>query len=106
MSHEQFRSYWQDDQFDSLIGEMASSTLANRFVKNLTLTVEANVRIMQDRGSAEPFDGVIEYWWSNAKELMEIFDTPEFKIVADKLLAYQKEFIDVENSSGFFTESN
>ena len=85
---------------------MATSTQAIRSVKNLTLKVEANIKVMEDRGSGEPFDGVIEYWWSNARDLMDLYETNKFKEIADRMLAYQREFIDIEKSSAFFTESN
>ena len=105
ISTEDFRNFWQNDQFDNLVREMANSTNAIRYVKNLTLTVDANVRIMEDRGSGEPFDGVIEYWWSNARDFMDLYETDEFKEVAGRMLAYQRDFIDIEKSSAFFTES-
>ena len=106
ISTEDFRSFWLNDEFENLVREMANSTKAIRYVKNLTLTVDANVRVMEDRGSGEPFDGVIEYWWSNARDLMDIYETPEFKQVAGRMLAYQRDFIDIEKSSAFFTENN
>lgn len=62
---------------------------------------------MQERrgGSAQPFDGVLEYWWDNSSQLNTVLHTPQCDLLMKSMLEYQKKFVDLENSCAFFTEA-
>ncbi len=77
VSAEQFRNYWNDPRFTELIDRMQAMFGVKQAKKSLTLSVQANVRIRDLRGTREPYDGVLEYWWEEASALMDIADTPE-----------------------------
>ncbi len=79
-------------------------TEAVRSEKFLTLQVEANLVLKQDRGMADPFDGMVEYYWDNAASLMEIYTTEEAQAALKEMTEYQKKFVDFAHSAGFFTE--
>jgi hypothetical protein len=106
MSVEQFRQFWNSAEFDNLIRQNVALSGAKRYSKNATLVVEANTLIRERRGSSEPFDGVLEYWWDNAAHLTEMLNSPQYQALIQKMLTYQQQFIDVANSSGFFTEAS
>jgi hypothetical protein len=74
------------------------------FAKSLTLQVSANEQIRQERGSGEPFDGTLEYWWHDANELLEKYDASEAHKIQQEMLKYQQQFIDILNCRAFFTE--
>ncbi len=105
ISIEDFRIYWHSQEFENLLQRVIDITKANHFAKNLTLDVDANVMIQEDRGGGEPFDGIIEYWWDKGSELMNLYNTDEAKQVRQQMIEYQRQFIDLAASSAFFTES-
>ena len=80
-------------------------TGAERCAKNLTLSVEANTLLMQERGMAEPFDGIIEYWWHDAANFENLYTSEERKALMRELRDYQSRFTDLAASTSFFTES-
>jgi len=106
MSSEQFRQYWNDTKFDAIIGRVVEYTGAAGYSKNLTLLVAAN-ELMQERrgGSAQPFDGVLEYWWDDGARLNSVLHTPQCDLLMKSMLEYQREFVDLENSCAFFAEA-
>lgn len=104
VSVEKFRQYWNSARFSELIEQLANLTGAIQVEKNLTLIVEANTKLMQERGSHEPFEGILEIWWDNAKSLTELVETQEIAELMKTMEAYQSQFVDFTVSRRFFTE--
>ncbi len=104
ISVEQFRQYWNSNEFESLIKQVVAISGAARYKKSATLVIEANHLVQERRGTGEPFDGVLEYWWEKAAHLDELLARPEAEALMQKMLANQKQFADLAHSSGFFTE--
>ena len=104
ISVDEFRRYWNSPEFEQLFEQMFLIVKPKGFAKNLTLQVSANEQIRELRGSADPFDATIEYWWDNAAELMEKWDTPQAQEFYNQMLEFQKQFIDIEKCHVFFTE--
>ena len=105
ISPEEFRRLWTDATFDELIARMVALTGAERYAKNLTLGVEANVLLMQERGLAEPFDGIVEFWWHDAAHFDDLFNSEERKALMQEMQTCQRRFADLSASASFFTES-
>ncbi|UCH53768.1 MAG: EthD domain-containing protein [Pseudomonadota bacterium] len=105
LSVEEFRRYWNDPQFTALIERVAALTGATRFARSATLAVEANVLVREKRGTQEPYDGVLEYWWDNAAHLIARTDSPEGQALTEEMLGYQRQFVDLGASTAFFTEA-
>ena len=105
VSAEDFRRHWQEAAFDDLIARIVALTGAERCAKNLTLSVAANTLLMQERGLAEPFDGIIEYWWHDAANFDELYNSEERKALMQEMQDYQGQFVDLAASAAFFTES-
>jgi len=104
VSPEEFRRHWQDAEFDDLIRRTLDLTGAKRCAKNLTLSVAANTLLMQERGLAEPFDGIIEYWWHDAANFEDLYNSEERKTLMQEMQDYQGRFADLAASTSFFTE--
>jgi len=104
ISVDEFRRYWNSPEFEYLFERLFIIVQPKGFAKNLTLQVSANEQIRQERGSGEPFDGTLEYWWHDASELLEKYDTPEAQEIRKEMLEYQHQFIDIPNCRAFFTE--
>jgi len=105
VSAEEFRRCWQEAAFDELIARVTALTGAERCAKNLTLSVEANTLLMQERGLGEPFDGIIEYWWHDAANFEALYNSEERKALMQEMQVYQGRFVDLAASASFFTES-
>jgi len=104
ISIEEFLGYWHSQEFEDLLQHAVNITKPKRLARNLTLDVDANLIIKEERGSQEPFDGIIEYWWDNGRELLDSYATDEAKRVRREMIDYQGRFIDLAGSSAFFTE--
>jgi hypothetical protein len=102
---EQFRQHFDDPKFAALMQRTAALTGALRHAKHATLNVQANDLVRQQRGTSAPFDGVLEYWWDNAAHLLEKLNSPEGQALTKEMLAYQQQFVDLSDSSAFFTEA-
>jgi hypothetical protein len=105
VSPEQFRRYWRDPRFSDLVERMQALFGAKRSAMNVTLDVEANVRLQELRGTREPYDGVLEYWWDHAGAVLETAETAEAKALMEEMKAYQQQFIDFGASTAFFTDA-
>jgi len=100
----EFRNFWNSDQFDNLRERIVTISGGIKSSKSLTLRIEANAILKKDTGSAEPFDGIVEYFWDNAASLMDIYATEEAKALMKEIVEYLGQFVDLGNSPGFFTE--
>jgi hypothetical protein len=105
VSIEEFRHYWYSPVFDELQERVARVLGAKRFQHSLTLDVEANDLIMEERGLAEPFDGLIEYWWEQARDVLRLAESPEGRSALQDMREYQAQFVDFAHSHAFFTET-
>jgi hypothetical protein len=106
MSDETFRKYWCDARFNELVEKVAALSGASRHAKNLALKVEATEQLIRDRGIGEPYDAVLEYWWSDAGHLMERYRSPDAAALFNEMTEYQNQFIDMSRSTAFFTEAD
>ncbi len=104
LTPEQFREQWNSPQFAALIERVAAQTGATLYAKNATLMIEANDLVQEMRGSSEPFDGVLEYWWDNTARLSELTAGAEGRALNAEMLACQRQFVDLAASTAFFVE--
>ena len=101
LSIPEFRGHWQE--YEKRAQAIAGATDAVRVVANLTLAVEQNLEIQLNRGTSEPFDGVLEISWYNAAGLGKALEDEEIQQLLASFQEYQGEFIDLDRSSFFFT---
>jgi len=52
------------------------------------------------------FDGIAEVWWDSHDDLLAALDTEEGQLSSAALAEDEARFIDMENSTIFFTEEN
>jgi len=105
LTQAQFRQYWNDPAFDTLIQQVTEQSNALSHTKTLALQVEATARIVSDRGTQDPYDGVLEYWWENGADILDLMDSPIGQELLSKTKEHQSQFIDFSRSAVFFTES-
>ena len=105
VSEMDFRRYWDADEFAELVSRMAKATGAQHYQMKRTLVVEANERIREIRGGADPFDGTIEYWFAGVGvSLDELLEISANRKLMEDMIAYQSRFVDTARSCGYFTE--
>jgi hypothetical protein len=61
-------------------------------------------QLASNRGLAQPYDGIVEYYWMNAQHLPDIYASDEGQELVGQLILYQNQFIDFASSTAFFTE--
>ncbi len=101
---DEFRRFWNSHEFGELLEELRRLTGASRVQRSSTLVIDMNVELMQERGSAEPFDALLEVWLENARSLDKRLESPELSRLLNELETYQSQFIDFTASRRFFTE--
>ena len=104
ISMEEFRRYWNSDELKTLYQRLNAVVQPVRFGRYLTLQVAANELLREERGSGEPFDATIEFYWHNAADLMQKYDSAEALRIREDMLDYQQRFIDMPGCRAFFTE--
>ena len=106
ISPEEFRRFWNSGEFTDLLEHLGHLTGARKVEKNLTLMIDMNTELMKERGSKEPFDGILEVWFDNARVFDQEQEDSELNRFLDRMERYQEEFIDFSESMRFFTEWN
>ena len=104
ISQQEFRDWWNSEEFDALRERVATISGAIKSTKTYTLQVEANFIIQQDRKTGEIFDGVFEYFWNDAASLMDTYNTEDAQLARNQMTEFLSQFVDLSNSAGFFTE--
>jgi hypothetical protein len=105
ISPKEFRSYWNNREFEILFDRLVPLLEPVRLSRKLTLQVGANVRIMQARKSLQPYDAIIEWWFESAVRLTPLLGTPEARASLREMMRYQSLFVDFKQSPSFFTEA-
>jgi hypothetical protein len=104
LSAAEFRRHFRGRELAALVDQIATLSEAVEYKLSLTLQVEANLELMQERGGAEPFDALIEVWWHNGQDLARLVHSEEFHRLNEKLREHQRQFVDFSRSSRFFVE--
>ncbi len=104
ISLEDFRKFWHSSQFDNLLDELNIHIMIVEFKKNLTLNIEINEQLQQQRHSQISFDAVLEIIWQSGAEVEAMQQNPAFNESYDRLESIQQQYIDFEKSTRLFTE--
>lgn len=97
-----FRDYWYD-MHAPLVREVADAMRIRRYVQSHALDDPRFVGIAATRGiEAASFDGIAELWWDNVDSMLAVGDTSEGRAGSRRLVADERNFIDVVNSPLFF----
>lgn len=101
LSPAEFRQHWEEykpvwEAFVKRIG-------AVRVSFSTTLAIEANQRLSLDRGTEEPFDGLVETWIEDAHDLDKRLARPELESAERDLFSRQHAFLDLGRCCFFFT---
>jgi hypothetical protein len=101
MSIQDFRREWKTYQAKAT--ELARAINATGLSFYTTLAVEENLQVMLTRGTAEPYDGIIEMRINNAPRTIEALGREPARSIVVSFQEMQARFVDLEQSSFFFT---
>ncbi len=105
LSHEEFLDYWLHTH-GPLVKSVSADLKMGRYVQSHTLAHPVHDAIRKNRGTGEPYDGIVEVWYDTREAMERSFVTPAMKAANEKLREDEKRFIDWAGSTGFFTEEH
>jgi len=91
-------------QFDALSQRLMSMLKPVQVKRSLVLAIEENQELMRQRGSAEPFDGILELWFESGPALLRARDNPDYRALMAEMESLQSRFVDFSRSVRFFTD--
>jgi len=98
----EFRSRWDD--YIAIVRRISEGSGATRLTSGFSLVHEQNALIQSDRGTAEPFDAVVEVWWTSGANALAHLGKEELNGDFEALQKLQPTLIDLEHSSFFFID--
>ena len=104
ISAEEFRRFWHDPEYRTLIGNLAELSQAITHTRSLTLQIDINQELANLHGTLEPYDGVVEICWKNAQTILALRNAESGIKAVDDTLAFEDQFVDRSESRYFFTE--
>ncbi|HOC41564.1 MAG TPA: hypothetical protein PKJ99_00995 [Thermoanaerobaculales bacterium] len=100
LSIQQFRESWR--AYGVKAEALARATGAVGLSMNTTLAVEPNLQVQLQRGTSEPYDGLLKISWPNAAGLKAQLERPEVAEALEAFQSHQQAYFDLEHSSFFF----
>ena len=104
ISEDEFRRYWQDEEYAELLRTSFEAVKGSKYSTKLVLKVELNKDLMDFHDTQEPFDAVIEIWWDDPNLFRDLINSVETEELRFRLNAYEDQFIDRSTSQFFLTE--
>lgn len=104
LSEQEFYSYWLDEH-GPLVASHAASLRIKRYVQSHTKHNDLGQMISSQRGmKLAGFDGIAEVWWDSHEDMLAALGTDAGQAASAALAEDEARFIDMENSTIFFTE--
>jgi len=100
LSPADFRRYWEE--YKVLWQSLAEEVGALRVSFSTTLAVEANDRIVLERGTEDPYDGLVETWAHDAHDLEARLSSKALQELQREIFSKQHEFLDLGRCCFFF----
>ncbi len=104
LSIPEFRTSWR--AYAETARTLAEATGAVGVSVSTTLAVAENLQVRLNRGTAEPYDGMLKVSWPNAAVLEEKLRDPALADVLGTFQKQQETFMDLERSSFFFASED
>lgn len=105
LSRAEFSAYWRNHH-GPLFRQYAQVYHAVRYVQSHTLETPLNVSLQAARGTQPAFDGVGEIWWESEADFLAAIQSPEGQKLRRMFVEDEARFVDLANSSAFFTEEH
>lgn len=96
----EFRQYWTE--YRTRLSEFLTMHGSTRVDFSTALAVEDNLRVMVERGTRPPYDGLVEVYFENASVLQSLLTDTSFEEGLSEIQKLQEEFVDLGQSTFFF----
>jgi hypothetical protein len=100
----EFRKRWQDHQI--FTRSIAKAMHATRITHSLTLVIEENEEFQLTRGTAEPFDALMEVWWKDSAPINAGLRDKQIHEMILRMRADQNNLVDRSRSMIFFASED
>ena len=104
LSIAEFRKRWQDHQI--FTRSIAKAMHASRITHSLTLAIEENEEFQLIRGTAEPFDALLEIWWEDSARIKAGLRDKQIHEMIMRMRADQSNLMDRSRSMVFFASED
>jgi EthD domain len=106
LSPDEFFQYWLQHHGPLVLGHAKALRIC-RYTQGHSFTDARIAPAVDARGCrVPPYDGVAEVYWENVEELLDGASSPEGRAAGRALLADERRFIDLPNSSLFFVREH
>lgn len=106
LSLEEFHDYWLS-KHALIVKEVAPVLRIRRYVQSHYFFDERLMPTVNSRGhKVAPYDGVTEVWWDSLEDLLAAGQTKEARAAGRRLWEDEKNFIDFESSTQFFSHEH
>ncbi len=100
----EFRKRWLDHQI--FTRSIAKAMHATRITHSLTLVIEENEVFQLTRGTAEPFDALMEIWWEDSAPIKAGLRDKQIHEMILRMRADQNNLVDRSRSMIFFASED
>ncbi len=99
-----FMTFWKSDEVDAAIAHAVALYKPVKWQRARVLNLAIHDEVQDKLGRGEPFDGVLEYWWENAGDIIEIFRSEEGQAQSAAMQSLLDPYVNHAESRSFFTE--
>ncbi len=104
VSVDDFMAFWNSDEFDAAIERAVALYKPVKWQRARALNLAIHDEVQEKLGRGEPFDGVQDYWWENAGDILEIFRSEEGQAQSAAMQSLLDPYVNHAESRIFFTE--
>lgn len=102
LSREEFKDYWLNQHGPHFL-KVAKDYRAKKYIQSHTIDSKLNRFARDIRGMTTEYDGIAEIWWESEEDYLAGLNSPVMQKQGPDFLADEKKFVDLANSTVFFT---
>ncbi len=99
-----FTTFWKSDEVDAAIEHAVALYKPVKWQRARVLNLAIHDEVRDKLGRGEPFDGVLEYWWENTDDIIELFRSEEGQARLAAMQSLLDPYVNNAESRTFFTE--
>ncbi len=104
VSADDFMTFWNGEEVNAAVESAVALYKPVKWQRARALNIAMHDEVQEKLGRGEPFDAVLEYWWENAGDIVEIFRSEAGQAQSAAMRALLAPYINQAESSTFFTE--
>ncbi len=105
VSADDFMAFWNGEELKAAVESVVALYKPVKWQTARALNIAVHDEVQEKLGRGEPFDAVLEYWWENAGDVLDIFRSEDGEAQTAAMQAVLAPYINQAESSTFFTEN-